>query len=138
MRDGKRGAADDFAFIRQLAEQSGRPLLFNAITINDEFPESFRSQLRWLDETNARGIRVFGQASSEWVPGTVTFGLEDGRSADFRAVDVRQSFTGSSFTAITPVGNPSAVVASGSFASVPVAWNFTVNGTPMIVSSDSR
>lgn len=74
-RDGKRGAADDFAFIRQLAEQSGRPLLFNAITINDEFPESFRSQLRWLDETNARGIRVFGQASSVRIP--VTFTLED-------------------------------------------------------------
>jgi len=72
-RDGKRGAADDFAFIRQLAEQSGRPLLFNAITINDEFPESFRSQLRWLDETNARGIRVFGQASSVRIPVTFTF-----------------------------------------------------------------
>lgn len=38
----------------------------------------------------------------------------------------------------TPVGNPSAVGAIGSSASVPVAWNFTVNGRPMTVSSASR
>lgn len=67
------GAARDLAFNAKLAEESGRPLLFNAITVNDAFPEVFRSQLKWLEETNAKGIRVFGQASSVRIPVTFTF-----------------------------------------------------------------
>jgi N-acyl-D-amino-acid deacylase len=73
LHDPARGAQDDLAFNARLAEESGRPLLFNAIVVNDEFPEVFRSQLRWLEETNARGIRVFGQASSVRIPVTFTF-----------------------------------------------------------------
>jgi N-acyl-D-amino-acid deacylase len=71
--DPARGVQDDLAFNVRLAEESGRPLLFNAIVVNDAFPEVFRSQLRWLEETNARGIRVFGQASSVRIPVTFTF-----------------------------------------------------------------
>ena len=67
------GARRDLAFQVQLAERSGRPLLFNAIVINDEFPDVFRSQLKWLEETNARGTRIFGQASSVRIAVTITF-----------------------------------------------------------------
>jgi N-acyl-D-amino-acid deacylase len=67
------GARRDLAFQEQMAERSGRPLLFNAIVINDEFPEVFRAQLKWLEETNARGTRIFGQASSVRIAVTITF-----------------------------------------------------------------
>src|SRR5829696_1172726 len=46
---------------------------------------------------------AYGRRLAEEFAGTVTFGLEDPRAA-YRAVDVRQSFTGSAFTAITPDG----------------------------------
>jgi UDP-N-acetylmuramoyl-L-alanyl-D-glutamate--2,6-diaminopimelate ligase len=46
---------------------------------------------------------AYGRRLAEEFPDTVTFGLGDVR-ADYRAVDVRQSFTGSSFTAVTPDG----------------------------------
>jgi len=82
--DPARGAHDDLAFNVRLAEESGRPLLFNAIVVNDEFPEVFRSQLRWLEETNARWIRVFGQASSVRIP--VTFTFEDWNLFDLSPV----------------------------------------------------
>src|SRR6185503_2523114 len=45
----------------------------------------------------------YGRRLAEEFPDTVLFGLDDVR-ADYRAVDVRQSFTGSSFTAVTPDG----------------------------------
>lgn len=72
-RDPAQGARDDMAFQARLAEVSGRPLLFNAVVVNDAFPEVFRSQLQWLEATNARGIRVFGQASSVRIALNFTF-----------------------------------------------------------------
>jgi UDP-N-acetylmuramoyl-L-alanyl-D-glutamate--2,6-diaminopimelate ligase len=56
--------------------------------------------------TGARLVNVddlYGRRLAEEFPDTLTFALEDPR-ADYRAVDVRQSFTGSAFTAITPDG----------------------------------
>ena len=73
--DPDTGAARDMAFQERLALESGRPLLFNAIVINDEFPQNFRAQLRWIEDANARGARIFGQASSVRI--AVTFTLAD-------------------------------------------------------------
>lgn len=73
--DPERGARVDRAFQERLSRESGRPLLFNAIAVHDDYPEVFRSQLSWLEEANARGARVFGQASS--VRATLTFTFED-------------------------------------------------------------
>ena len=73
--DPDAGAARDMAFQERLALESGRPLLFNAIVINDEFPQNFRAQLRWIEDANARGARIFGQASSVRI--AVTFTLAD-------------------------------------------------------------
>jgi N-acyl-D-amino-acid deacylase len=84
LEDTARGAQADLAFIARLAEESRRPLLFNAIVVNDEFPEVFRSQLKWLEETNAKGIRVFGQASSVRIG--VTFTFEDWNLFDLSPV----------------------------------------------------
>src|SRR6188472_4126288 len=51
---------------------------------------------------------AYGRRLAEEFPGTVTFALD--AEADYRAVDVRQSFTGSRFTAITPDGDFDVVI----------------------------
>ncbi len=66
--DPNRGPNRDFAFAVRLAEESGRPLLFNAIIASQRFPDMHRSQLKWLDEANARGIRMFGQTVTARIP----------------------------------------------------------------------
>ena len=71
--DLEAGGRRDLEFQERLAEVSGRPLLFNAIVVNDAYPEVYRGQLKWLEEVNARGIRVFGQASSVRIGITFTF-----------------------------------------------------------------
>jgi N-acyl-D-aspartate/D-glutamate deacylase len=64
IHDPSRGPKHDFDFNARLAEESGRPVLYNAIAINDKYPEMFRSQLKWVEEANAKGIRVFAQTAS--------------------------------------------------------------------------
>src|SRR5215204_6141521 len=55
------------------------------------------ARVRIANADDAYGRRLAGE-----FPGTVTFALDV--EADYRAVDVRQSFTGSRFTALTPDG----------------------------------
>jgi N-acyl-D-amino-acid deacylase len=69
------GIEDDFRFLEQLAAESGRPLLYNAIFISDKHPESHRTQLNWITAANRQGIRVFGQALTVRMPVRMT--LED-------------------------------------------------------------
>ncbi|HXG19501.1 MAG TPA: amidohydrolase family protein [Methylomirabilota bacterium] len=69
------GIEDDFRFLEKMAETSGRPLLYNAILISDRHPESHKQQLNWVEQANARGVRVFGQAVTARAPVRMT--LED-------------------------------------------------------------
>jgi len=69
------GIEDDFRFLEKMAEASGRPLLYNAILISDKHPESHKAQLNWVEQANARGVRVFGQAVTARAPVRMT--LED-------------------------------------------------------------
>ena len=71
--DPNRGMHADFDFNTRLAEESGRPVLFNAIAINDQLPYVYRAQLRWLAQANAKGIPVFGQAATARTPIRMTF-----------------------------------------------------------------
>jgi N-acyl-D-aspartate/D-glutamate deacylase len=73
--EAKFGVEDDFRFLEQMAETSGRPLLYNAIIISDRHPESHKQQLNWVEQANARGVRVFGQAVTARAPVRMT--LED-------------------------------------------------------------
>ncbi len=73
IHDPTKGPEYDFAFNVKLAEESGQPVLFNAVAINDQFPEVFRSQLKWLEEANNRGVRVFGQGLTVRLPLEFTF-----------------------------------------------------------------
>jgi N-acyl-D-amino-acid deacylase len=48
----------------ELALVSGRPILYNAIAVNDAYPERFRRQLHWIESCARRGIRVYGQSAT--------------------------------------------------------------------------
>jgi N-acyl-D-aspartate/D-glutamate deacylase len=48
----------------ELALAAGRPILYNAIAINDAHPDRFRRQLHWIERCAQRGIRVFGQSAT--------------------------------------------------------------------------
>jgi len=57
----------------ELALAAGRPVLYNAIAINDAHPERFRRQLRWIESCAKRGIRVYGQSATLEVGFLFTF-----------------------------------------------------------------
>ena len=59
----------------KLAELSTRPVLHNALAVLDRYPDFHRSGMKWLDDCNARGLRIFGMGSS--VRNWVEFTLED-------------------------------------------------------------
>jgi N-acyl-D-aspartate/D-glutamate deacylase len=69
------GVEDDFRFLEKMAATSGQPLLYNAILISDKHPESHKAQLKWVEEANERGARVFGQSVTARAPVRMT--LED-------------------------------------------------------------
>ena len=48
----------------EIALAAGRPVLYNAIAINDQHPERFRRQLNWIERCAQRGIRVYGQGAT--------------------------------------------------------------------------
>jgi hypothetical protein len=63
----------DFDFNALLSEESGRPVLFNAIAVNDKLPYIYRAQLRWLAEANKQGKPVFGQVATARAANYITF-----------------------------------------------------------------
>ena len=48
----------------ELARAAGRPILYNAIAVNDAHPERFRRQMQWIESCVKRGIRVYGQSAT--------------------------------------------------------------------------
>ena len=71
--DPNAGMHHDFDFNTKLAEESGRPVLFNAMAVNDKFPYVYRAQLRWLAEANKAGKPVFAQAVTARAANHITF-----------------------------------------------------------------
>ncbi|HZP44201.1 MAG TPA: amidohydrolase family protein [Candidatus Binataceae bacterium] len=57
----------------ELAEISGRPILYNAVASNDFYPERHRTQLKWLESCVERGIRVYPQTATLEVGFAFTF-----------------------------------------------------------------
>ena len=51
----------DATFFEQLAEVSGRPVLFNAVQCTAAFPDLHRKSIKWLEKCRQRGLRVYGQ-----------------------------------------------------------------------------
>ena len=71
--DGKLGAERDIQFSAQLAEQSGHAVIYNALAVNDKVPESYREQLKILNQVNAQGIPVYGQTATVRAPFVINF-----------------------------------------------------------------
>ena len=57
----------------ELARAAGRPILYNAIAVNDAHPERFRRQMQWIESCAKRGIRVYGQSATLEVGFLFTF-----------------------------------------------------------------
>ncbi len=55
--------AADRAFVEKMATVSKRPIIWNPVFATND-PAVHKSQMAWLDETNERGLRIFGQAAS--------------------------------------------------------------------------
>ncbi len=65
----------DLAFQSALAAVSKRPILHNLIAVNPKNADLHRNRMKWLEECNARGERIFGQAAT--IRAAFTFTLED-------------------------------------------------------------
>ena len=66
---------EDMAFVEKLAEVSGCPVLFNAITINNYHPHQHRRLMQWIEEAQSRGNPVYGQTLT--VGNDLTYTFED-------------------------------------------------------------
>jgi N-acyl-D-aspartate/D-glutamate deacylase len=62
----------DTKHFEELAQVSGRPVLYNVVVGHDRYPERHRKQLRWLESCRERGIPVYGQAMTTGVGFTFT------------------------------------------------------------------
>ena len=51
----------DQAHLAELAEISGRPMVFNVVQAQDGMPDVHRKVMAWLDRCREQGIRVYGQ-----------------------------------------------------------------------------
>jgi N-acyl-D-amino-acid deacylase len=51
-------------FEENLAQVSDRPILYNAIAVNDKFPGRHRRQLKWLERCRERGLKIYGQSAT--------------------------------------------------------------------------
>jgi N-acyl-D-aspartate/D-glutamate deacylase len=51
-------------FEENLARVSDRPILYNAIAVNDKFPGRHRRQLKWLERCRERGLKIYGQSAT--------------------------------------------------------------------------
>ena len=62
--DGRFDRELTYKFFERLAEESGRPIIFQTVSVNAQDPAQHRSLLRWLDDCCKRGIKVYGQGSN--------------------------------------------------------------------------
>jgi N-acyl-D-amino-acid deacylase len=65
----------DATFFEQLAEVSGRPVLFNAVQCTAAYPDLHRKSIKWLEKCRAQGLRVYGQGIT--TDAGLTFTFED-------------------------------------------------------------
>ena len=63
----------DQAHLAELAEISGRPMIFNVVQVQDAMPQVHRKVLAWLERCREQGIRVYGQGLTTDAGYTFTF-----------------------------------------------------------------
>jgi N-acyl-D-amino-acid deacylase len=52
----------DWAHYEELVKAAGRPMLYNAVLVNDDHPNRHRRQLEWLEACRKKGLPVLCQA----------------------------------------------------------------------------
>lgn len=57
----------------QLAEASGRPILYNVIQASDRYPERHRHLLEWIERCRQKGLRIYAQGLTTDAGFTFTF-----------------------------------------------------------------
>ncbi|MGO9056061.1 MAG: N-acyl-D-amino-acid deacylase family protein [Candidatus Binataceae bacterium] len=63
----------DFRHFEQLAEVSGRPILWNAISPDDTNPLRHRGPMKWIQQAQEKGLRIYGQGITTNAGLTFTF-----------------------------------------------------------------
>jgi N-acyl-D-amino-acid deacylase len=63
----------DFMHIEELAQVSGRPILYNVVQSFVRHPEAHRALIAWLDSCRQRGVRVYGQGVTTTAAFSFTF-----------------------------------------------------------------
>jgi N-acyl-D-aspartate/D-glutamate deacylase len=58
----------DMEHFEELAEVSGRPVLYNVVVGHDRYPDRHKKQLAWLESCRERGLPVYGQGMTTAVP----------------------------------------------------------------------
>ena len=53
----------DMDFYDRLADESGRPILFNATAVRNDRPSLHRRILRWMEKTNKEGRKIYNQTA---------------------------------------------------------------------------
>ena len=59
--DGSRLDEPTLEFFTRLAEVCQRPILYQLVTPSDDDPQQHRKKLRWLEESNHSGLKLYGQ-----------------------------------------------------------------------------
>src|SRR5260370_9835655 len=88
------------AFAGRLAEASGRPLLFNAVAVVDDRPNTFRGMMKVVDDSNKKGVPLIAHALTMRLSFRLSF---DDSWSFFDNVDVCREET---------LGSPAALKAS--------------------------
>jgi N-acyl-D-aspartate/D-glutamate deacylase len=55
---------DDTRLYDRIADVSGRPVLFNATAVRDDRPSLHRRTMRWIEETNKQGRKIYNQTAT--------------------------------------------------------------------------
>jgi N-acyl-D-aspartate/D-glutamate deacylase len=63
----------DARHYEELAEVSGRPVIYNVLQTHDRFPERHRNTLKWLERCRERGVKVYALAATTAAGFTMTF-----------------------------------------------------------------
>lgn len=63
----------DQAHLEELAEISGRPMVFNVVQAQDGLPQVHRKVIAWLERCREKGIRVYGQGMTTSAGYSFTF-----------------------------------------------------------------
>jgi N-acyl-D-aspartate/D-glutamate deacylase len=84
--------------LEELAEVSGRPILWNVILPLDDRPQIYKMQLQWLDQCRERGLPIYGQGQTTDAGFTFSFDewnlfdeIEDWREATVGTVEERHA-----------------------------------------------